>query len=106
MHTGEGNGDTHGHGTHCAGTIFGGTVGGVRIGIAPGIDRAFIGKVLDGGGGGSTDQILDGIMWAARSGATKPSPTPIATPCPAATCSRSKGTERAAMSSGAHMQIE
>jgi subtilisin family serine protease len=67
--TGEGDGDQNGHGTHCAGTIFGGTVGGVRIGIAPGIDRAFIGKVLDAGGGGSTDQILDGIMWAARSGA-------------------------------------
>jgi subtilisin family serine protease len=67
--TGEGDGDQNGHGTHCAGTIFGGTVGGVRIGIAPGIERAFIGKVLDRNGSGSTDQIMDAIIWAARQGA-------------------------------------
>lgn len=67
--TGEGDGDGNGHGTHCAGTIFGGTVGGVRIGIATGVDRALIGKVLDRNGSGSTEQILDGIVWAARQGA-------------------------------------
>jgi subtilisin family serine protease len=67
--TGEGDGDRNGHGTHCAGTIFGGTVGGKRIGVAPGVKKALIGKVLDGQGSGSTEQILDGLVWAARSGA-------------------------------------
>jgi subtilisin family serine protease len=67
--TGEGDGDKNGHGTHCAGTVFGGEVGGVRIGIAPGVKKAFIGKVLDRRGQGSTAQILDGILWATRSGA-------------------------------------
>jgi subtilisin family serine protease len=38
--TGLGNGDTNGHGTHCADIIFGKCVDGVRIGIAPGIKRA------------------------------------------------------------------
>jgi subtilisin family serine protease len=67
--TGEGDGDLNGHGTHCAGTVFGGTVGGLRIGVAPGIDKALIGKVLNGQGSGSTDQILDGMLWAVRNGA-------------------------------------
>jgi len=67
--TGEGDGDGNGHGTHCAGTVFGGSVGGVRIGVAPGIKRALIGKVLGAQGGGSTAQILDGMMWAVREGA-------------------------------------
>ena len=64
--TGEGNGDANGHGTHCAGTIFGGTVNGTRIGIAPKVRSALIGKVLDGKGGGTSDQLVDGLMWAAR----------------------------------------
>ena len=38
--------DEHGHGTHCAGTIFGRKVGGTRIGVAPGVRKALIGKVL------------------------------------------------------------
>jgi subtilisin family serine protease len=67
--TGEGNGDGNGHGTHCAGTVFGGEVGGIRIGVAPKIAKALIGKVLDGQGRGSTEQILDGVLWAARNGA-------------------------------------
>jgi subtilisin family serine protease len=67
--TGEGDGDRNGHGTHCAGTIFGGKVGQLRIGVAPGIQKAIIGKVLDAQGSGSTDQILDGLLWAVRSGA-------------------------------------
>jgi subtilisin family serine protease len=67
--TGEGDGDGNGHGTHCAGTVFGGSVNGLRIGVAPGVDRALIGKVLDSGGGGSTEQILDGLLWAVREGA-------------------------------------
>lgn len=67
--TGEGDGDGNGHGTHCAGTVFGGRVGGVRIGVAPGVQRALIGKVLGSQGGGSTAQILDGLLWAVRQGA-------------------------------------
>ena len=55
--------DTKSHGTHCAGTIFGRAVGGTRIGVAPGITRAVIGKVL-GPGGGSTGTLLSAIYWA------------------------------------------
>ena len=34
--------------TDCAGTLFGGSLDGVRIGVAPGVSRAFIGKGLSG----------------------------------------------------------
>jgi subtilisin family serine protease len=57
--------DTNGHGTHCAGTVFGRDVDGKRIGVAPGIETAYIGKVL-GDGGGATDAIAAAIMWAAE----------------------------------------
>jgi subtilisin family serine protease len=60
--------DQHGHGTHCAGTIFGRDVDGTRIGVAPGVKKALIGKVL-GEGGGSSDQIADAINWAVENGA-------------------------------------
>jgi len=66
--TGEGNGDTHGHGTHCAGVIFGRTTGNRRIGVAPGVKKALIGKVLGREGGGS-DQIVEAIQWAVKNGA-------------------------------------
>jgi len=66
--TGEGNGDEHGHGTHCAGTIFGRDTDGTRIGVAPGVKRALIGKVL-GAEGGSSDQIARAIQWAVDNGA-------------------------------------
>jgi subtilisin family serine protease len=66
--TGSGNGDAHGHGTHCAGTILGRDVGGVRIGIARGVDKALIGKVLGPDGGGSA-MLFDGINWALAQGA-------------------------------------
>ena len=66
--TGEGKGDTRGHGTHCAGTIAGQDVDGVRIGVARGLDRLLVGKVL-GVAGGQTKWIVDGIAWAARQGA-------------------------------------
>jgi subtilisin family serine protease len=67
--TSEADDDLHGHGTHCAGTIFGRKVGSTRIGVAPGIARAIIGKVL-GAGGGSSDDIVRAIQWAADGGAT------------------------------------
>jgi subtilisin family serine protease len=66
--TGEGNGDQHGHGTHCAGTIFGRDTDGTRIGVAPGVKRALIGKVL-GAEGGSSDQIARAMQWAVDNGA-------------------------------------
>ncbi len=66
--TGEGSGDQHGHGTHCAGTIFGRNTGDMRIGVAPGIEKALIGKVL-GAQGGSSEQIVSAIQWAVDSGA-------------------------------------
>ncbi len=67
--TGEGNGDDNGHGTHVAGTVFGRTVDGTRIGIASGIEKALVGKVLSATGGGTTSMITDAIQWALQSGA-------------------------------------
>lgn len=62
--------DTRGHGTHCAGTIFGRDVDGLRIGVAPGVTRALIGKVLGGGAGaGSSDKLCEALMWAVNNGA-------------------------------------
>jgi len=55
--------DTNSHGTHCAGTIFGQAVHGTRIGVAPDITKAVIGKVL-GLGGGSTGTLFSAIDWA------------------------------------------
>jgi subtilisin family serine protease len=66
--TTEGNGDRDGHGTHCAGTIFGRDVQNNRIGIARGVTRALIGKVL-GQGGGESLQIAQAIQWAVQNGA-------------------------------------
>jgi subtilisin family serine protease len=66
--TDESDDDLHGHGTHCAGTIFGRDVGGKRIGVAPGVQTALIGKVLGEKGGGS-DIILTAIEWALQEGA-------------------------------------
>ena len=62
--TGRGNGDVQGHGTHCAGTVFGRDVDGTRIGVAPGVSRALIGKVLDDKGGGESDMLFNAILWA------------------------------------------
>jgi len=66
--TGHGDGDECGHGTHCAGTIFGRAVDGVRIGVAPGVRRALIGKVL-GPDGGNSDMLIRGLAWAHEQGA-------------------------------------
>lgn len=66
--TGEGEGDAHGHGTHCAGTIAGQEIDGFRFGVAPGVEELIIGKVL-GQRGGSTAIITDAMLWALESGA-------------------------------------
>ena len=66
--TAEGDDDQNGHGTHCAGIIFGKNVGGKRIGIALNVKRALIGKVV-GQGGGSSATIAKAIQWAVNEGA-------------------------------------
>lgn len=63
--TGTGH-DIDGHGTHCAGTIFGQDVGGRRIGIARGIEQALIAKVLADDGKSETKWLFDAINWAAQ----------------------------------------
>ena len=60
--------DENGHGTHCAGTIFGRDVNGLRIGVARGVTKAIIGKVL-GPGGGSSAKLATAINWAYENGA-------------------------------------
>ncbi|MFN0125097.1 MAG: S8 family peptidase [Verrucomicrobiales bacterium] len=64
-----GTNDTNGHGTHCAGTIFGRDLNGLRIGVAPGVTNAIIGKVLDGPQGGGSDILSDAMLWAVENGA-------------------------------------
>lgn len=59
----------NGHGTHCAGIIFGSDVGGKRIGIAPAVERVLIGKVLRKDGSGDSEMIFDGLQWAVERGA-------------------------------------
>ena len=55
--------DEDGHGTHCAGVLCGDPVDGVRIGVAPGIHKLLVGKVL--GAQGCDSAILTrAIEWA------------------------------------------
>jgi subtilisin family serine protease len=68
--TNTGNGDQDGHGTHCAGTFFGRSVSGKRIGVAQGVDKVMVGKVIGGGTSNSGSMALcDAILWAYRGGA-------------------------------------
>ncbi|MFI7423225.1 S8 family serine peptidase [Nonomuraea sp. NPDC049684] len=62
--------DGHGHGTHVASTIAGSGAadGGKHKGVAPGV-RLIVGKVLTDEGTGSDSQIIEGMEWAAASGA-------------------------------------
>jgi subtilisin family serine protease len=62
--SGSGNGDRQGHGTHCAGTVFGRDVSGTRIGVARGVTSALIGKVLGDDGSGSSDALFQAMNWA------------------------------------------
>jgi subtilisin family serine protease len=66
--TGSANGDADGHGTHCAGILFGRNVDGIRIGVAPGVQRALVGKVVERNGGDS-DMLARGLAWAHEQGA-------------------------------------
>jgi subtilisin family serine protease len=67
--TGESDEDLDGHGTHCAGTIFGRNIRGKRIGVAPQVSTALIGKVLGQDGGGGSDVLLMAIEWALHNNA-------------------------------------
>lgn len=67
--SGSGNGDRQGHGTHCAGTVLGRDVDGTRIGVARGVERALIGKVLGDDGSGDSDMLFRGMQWAVQQGA-------------------------------------
>ena len=62
--SGCGNGDKDGHGTHCAGTVFGRDVDGSRIGVARGVQHALIGKIFGDDLQGSSEAIVNGITWA------------------------------------------
>ena len=64
-----GNGDRQGHGTHCAGTIFGRDVGDLRIGVARGVSRVLVGKVLPDDGFGNSEMLFQGMRWAMDQGA-------------------------------------
>lgn len=68
--TGEGSGDQHGHGTHCAGTLLGRSIAGSRIGVAPGIPQVYVAKVFDLNGDSTTERIVEGIEWCASKGAS------------------------------------
>jgi len=67
--TGTSDEDNQGHGTHCAGTIFGRDVDGKRIGIARNVSKVLIGKVLSDDGSGNSNMIFAGIQWAVEQGA-------------------------------------
>ncbi len=67
--SGDGDGDQNGHGTHCAGTVFGRDVGGTRIGVARGVTEALIGKVLGNDGSGGSEMLFDAIQWASSENA-------------------------------------
>ena len=64
--SGSGDGDASGHGTHCAGTIFGRDVDGTRIGVARGVERALVARVFGDRGGGSSLALYQAMQWAAE----------------------------------------
>ena len=66
--TTESDEDIHGHGTHCAGTVFGQDVDSTRIGVARNINKALIGKVL-GEGQGDSSNLANAIQWSVQNGA-------------------------------------
>jgi subtilisin family serine protease len=66
--TGEGEEDRNGHGTHCCGVIFGGEIDRVRIGVAPDVHRALVGKVI-GEHTATTAMLVSAIQWALDEGA-------------------------------------
>lgn len=61
--SGSPDGDQDGHGTHCAGTLVGGDVDGIRIGVARGVDSLLAAKVLHAGRG-TMESISAGLFDA------------------------------------------
>lgn len=59
--------DINGHGTHVAGTIFGDSLNGQRIGVATGVKDVLIGKVI--GKGANVGTLIESIDWAVNEGA-------------------------------------
>lgn len=56
--------DEHGHGTHVAGTISGGSASGQAIGVAPNVELV-IGKIFDAQGSAKDEDILLSMQWMA-----------------------------------------
>lgn len=67
--TGTGDGDRNGHGTHCAGILFGRDVGGARVGVARGVKKALLGKVLWPDNSSDSDALFRAFDWALCGGA-------------------------------------
>ena len=66
--SGEGAGDGHGHGTHCAGIACGFVdEKGTRYGVATEAEL-YVGKVLSNMGSGAQAWVLNGITWAVNNG--------------------------------------
>ena len=59
--------DLDGHGTHCAGILCGRPFARRVIGVAEGVDRLLIGKVI--GKGGTSVRLIKAIEWAVEQGA-------------------------------------
>lgn len=55
--------DVDGHGTHCAATICGNPVGDIRVGVAPGVAKLCVAKVL-GRRACTLEMLLKGMFWA------------------------------------------
>lgn len=67
--TRQGRQDNIGHGTHCAGIIFGRPIDGRRIAVAPGIKNVLIGKIADTGFETTTALLQEALLWAVNNGA-------------------------------------
>jgi len=67
--TGASEPGTGGSGTAIASRIFGSDVAGRRVGVARGVRRALVGQVLDAAGSGTTEDLHEAVLWAARGGA-------------------------------------
>lgn len=63
-YTGCGPGDPSGHGTHCAGTLFGQDVDGLRLSVAPRITRAFVARAIDSHGHASSFHVISALKDA------------------------------------------